>query len=423
MIESVDPLAATSGSKVSAAVLWLNFGPYHVARAKALTRRDELECYFLELTERESSHPWMPAVSEGGFNLWTLSGHGQNSARTAHMVRRELSRLNPDVVVSCGYGLKPMRAAAQWARRHGKGSVLTFETTRRDRSRYRVKEWLKAVIVKRYYDAAFVGGILHQGYLEELGMPASRISRPYDVVDNEYFARKAAETRTSTQRERMKRGLPEHYFLYVGRCAPEKNLARLLRAYGIYRKRHSDGWPLVVAGDGPERSELSRLAGTLNLREIVWSGFKQIDELPAYYALASCFVLPSISEPWGLVVNEAMASGLPVLVSDRCGCVPELVRPGENGFLLDPFDVEKMANVLERVARFAPSDLERMGTASRALVSSYTPDTWAKNLARTITLVARRNGTIFRPESTSVGSEPHRGSISAMHQRVAKRLA
>jgi len=219
-------------------------------------------------------------------------------------------------------------------------------------------------------------------------MPPACIFQPYDVVDNGYFERKAAEVRASAERARRQLGLPLKYFLYVGRYAREKNLARLLRAYGIYRSRNPDGWGLVLVGDGPEKSALCRLVSDLSLQDVVWTGFKQIDELPKYYALAGCFVLPSTSEPWGLVVNEAMASGLPVLVSDRCGCAPELVHNGDNGFLLDPYHVEGMASTLERISRLDGAHLREMSLESSSLVSKYTPEIWAKNLAECINAAA-----------------------------------
>src|SRR5207247_9691952 len=137
-------------------------------------------------------------------------------------------------------------------------------------------------------------------------------------VDNGYFTGMAAVIRADPKWWRTRLWLPDRYFLYVGRCSSEKNLIRLLHAYRHYRKQHPEGWQLVLVGDGPQRAELEDCARASGIRDILWCGFKQIDELPTYYALSGCFILPSTSEPWGLVVNEAMACGLPVLVSSRC---------------------------------------------------------------------------------------------------------
>ena len=113
---------------------------------------------------------------------------------------------------------------------------------------------------------------------------------------------------------------------------------------------------------------------------MVFAGFQQGDAVCAYYGLASCLVLPSISETWGLVVNEAMAAGLPVLVSQRCGCVPELVQDGVNGYVCDPLDTEGMARLLG-VMSSETADAGKMGEVSRQIVALYTPETWAQTLA------------------------------------------
>jgi 1,2-diacylglycerol 3-alpha-glucosyltransferase len=98
-----------------------------------------------------------------------------------------------------------------------------------------------------------------------------------------------------------------------------------------------DARDLVVCGDGDLRPRLHALARELGLEQRVhWPGFVQYPDLPVYYALADAFILASTIEPWGLVVNEAMACGLPVLVSDRCGCAPDLVPEGQNGFTFKP---------------------------------------------------------------------------------------
>src|SRR5208337_5127598 len=93
-------------------------------------------------------------------------------------------------------------------------------------------------------------------------------------------------------------------------------------------------------------------------------GFKQYEELPAYYGLAGAFVHASTAEQWGLVANEAMASGLPVLVSNRCGCATELVEEGRNGFAFDPENVEQLAGFMRRLG-CGPTDAASMGMAGR----------------------------------------------------------
>jgi glycosyltransferase involved in cell wall biosynthesis len=221
--------------------------------------------------------------------------------------------------------------------------------------------------------------------LVTLGLPRNRVFTGYDVVDNEYFARGAAEVRSQKEEVRMKYGLPGKYFLASARFVPKKNLPMLIRAYARYRRlsdSREDGeqttdnrpWDLVLLGDGPMKADLCGLVSDLRLRgHVQLPGFVQYRELPAYYALADVFVHASTTEQWGLVVNEAMATGLPVIVSDRCGCVPDLVAEGKNGFTFDPKSVEDLSKLMVDMSRLSERCLEEMRKESRRIVAGFTP--------------------------------------------------
>lgn len=200
-------------------------------------------------------------------------------------------------------------------------------------------------------------------------------------MDNRYFASEVERVRENAEHYRDAIGLSEPYFLYVGRFSQEKNLLRLLQAYRRYRELEPEGWRLVLVGDGPQREELRETARELGLDGVVWPGYKRLDELPIYYALSGAFVLPSVSEPWGLVVNEAMASGLPVLVSSRCGSAWDLVREGDNGYTFDPFDPGELAQRMASLSGAGEDGRSRMGKCSRQIISHYTPEARAESLA------------------------------------------
>jgi glycosyltransferase involved in cell wall biosynthesis len=170
---------------------------------------------------------------------------------------------------------------------------------------------------------------------------------------------------------------------------PKKNLPTLIRAYAEYRQRSgvagNEPWELVLLGDGPLRKTLNTQLSTLNLHAHVHlPGFVQYRDLPAYYALANVFVHASITEQWGLVVNEAMATGLPVIVSNRCGCVPDLVAEGKNGFTFDPRSVEGLAKLMLDMCRLSKRRLEDMRGESRSIVEGFTPAHFATGAERAI---------------------------------------
>jgi glycosyltransferase involved in cell wall biosynthesis len=297
----------------------------------------------------------------------------------AARVTRWLDDSNPQAVVITGYYYLAMRAAAQWAKTHGRVSIFMGDSQWVDRKRNALREWVKGWWVRRHYDAAFAAGERTVAYLTRMGFPRDLIWTGYDVVDNRTFADGAAAARSQADSLRDRLGLPERYFLFVGRFAPVKNVLRLLKAYANYRQTAGlSAWGLVLVGSGPLEKELRDRMEPLS--DVVFAGFQQLDSLTAYYGLASCLVLPSTTEPWGLVVNEAMAAGLPVLVSHRCGCVPELVRPGVNGYIFDPLDTDGLARVM-RVMSSRVVDMQRMGEESRRIVALYTPGTWASTFA------------------------------------------
>jgi 1,2-diacylglycerol 3-alpha-glucosyltransferase len=270
------------------------------------------------------------------------------------------------------------------------------ESAREDEHRTWWKEFIKRQIVD-LYSAAHVGGRRHIEYLVELGMPRDRIFTGYDVVDNAYFERRAFEIRNSNPPQadeiREKHGLPENYFLASARFIEKKNLPRLIRAYAEYREKPeltgSAPWDLVLLGDGPLRETLNSQLSTLNLHANVHlPGFKAYNELPVYYAFAKAFVHASTTEQWGLVVNEAVASGLPVIVSDRCGCVPELVQG--NGFTFDPFDEHELAERLLRLASLTDDERKRLGDVGCKIAANFGSDRFGEGLEQAAQLVITR---------------------------------
>jgi glycosyltransferase involved in cell wall biosynthesis len=313
-----------------------------------------------------------------------------NPRALAARVTRWLDDSKPQAVVITGYYYPAMRAAAQWAKRHGRVSIFMGDSQWVDQKRNALREWVKGWWVRRHYDAAFAAGERTVAYLMRMGFPRELIWTGYDVVDNQAFADGAAAARSREDSLRARLGLPDRYFLFVGRFAPEKNVLRMLEAYALYRQAAGRrAWGLVLVGGGPEETELR--ARAQELHDVVFAGFQQADAVSVYYGLASCLLLPSLSETWGLVVNEAMAAGLPVLVSHRCGCVPELVRPGVSGYIYDPLDTDGMARLM-RVMSSRAVDVHKMGEESRRIVALYTPATWANTFADCVdrTLVCKR---------------------------------
>jgi glycosyltransferase involved in cell wall biosynthesis len=290
--------------------------------------------------------------------------------------------MNPDVVAVNGWNNFGSLIAANCCVRRGIPMIVMSESARQDEPR----TWWKEVMKRRMVDlfsAALVGGQRHVDYLVELGMHPERVFIGYDVVDNDYFRQNAKEIRSQRWEVRQKYALPENYFLASARFIEKKNLPTLIQAYAEYRRRSEIAakapWDLVLLGDGPLRETLNSQLSTLNLNEHVHlPGFKPYDELPVYYASANAFVHASTSEQWGLVVNEAIASGLPVIVSNRCGCAPELVNG--NGFTFDPTNEDDLATRLLETASSSDQERKRIGENSYRIAANFAPDRFGEGL-------------------------------------------
>jgi 1,2-diacylglycerol 3-alpha-glucosyltransferase len=363
---------------VRVVVIWIDWYPYHVARLRGLLSTPELagRVAGIELVGGIGVHNGLrfrEAIPAGLPVRTLMPGADWRSAGQMRLARKlwgALHQMNPRAVLVPGYYSVPALVAALWARMHRRTSILMTESTAHDHIRAGWKEAFKALLIRMLFDSAIAGGRAHVRYLEQLGFPRDRIAHYYDVVDNSSFTGLAEKLRNSRA---AGWGLPDSpYFLYVGRIAPEKNLECLVAAWEGYRDSGGT-WPLVLVGDGPSLDGLRRMAAcSPYAEEIHFAGQKSSEELPAYYSFAGCFVLPSTREPWGLVVNEAMASGLPVLVSSRCGSVEDLVEEGGNGFAFAPKPAELTARLVQ-IAAMSDARRRAMGLRSQQIIASYSP--------------------------------------------------
>jgi glycosyltransferase involved in cell wall biosynthesis len=161
-----------------------------------------------------------------------------------------------------------------------------------------------------------------------------------------------------------------------------------LKAYGDYCHRASQNpWNLVLVGGGENLDNIRNLAR--DVPGIVFAGPQFSDILCQYYALARALIVPSISDPWGLVVNEGMASGLPVIVSTGCGAAKTLVRDGENGWTFEPGDDETLTKLMVRASSLPSDALKEMGRKSQSIVSEWSLDRFADGVLKAMEIPRR----------------------------------
>jgi 1,2-diacylglycerol 3-alpha-glucosyltransferase len=376
---------------------WPHFGPYHLARLKgagAAMAAHDVEVIGLETAGHDNEYAWDNVSGGEGFRRVVLFPNDLFADLTRRQVGlavdEALSELRPDAVFLSGWVGIDSVAGLIWSRRNRVPAIAMSESNEFDTPRVWWREMVKAWRVRKYA-AAFVGGTHAAQYAHKLGTPMNRVFTGYNAVDNAYFEQGAAQARKTAAPLRVQLGVPRPYFLTSGRFIARKNFDTVIRAFAQYRERAgSDSWDLVVCGSGEEGAELQELTVKLGLNEAVhFPGFVQYPELPQWYGLAGAFIMASYSEPWGLVVNEAMASGLPVIVSVRLGCAPDLVKHGSNGYQFEPRDVDQLAEHLRCVAE-VDALTPAMGQASTEIVAKFSPEQFGAGILRTFDAVTGR---------------------------------
>lgn len=260
-----------------------------------------------------------------------------------------------DAVWVHGYAsLNSLRAitAAHWL---GTPVLLRAESWLGDRTRGKGKLFAKSAFLRllRPFIAATLpigshNAVYWQTYFSG-HVPQFRV--PY-AVDNAFFAERATIEQQRLPELRAELGLDPHrpVILFASKLQQRKGAADLLEAYRRFCESDSVTTPpyLVIVGDGEERARLELMCEDAGLDGVRFAGFRNQTELPRFFALADIFVLPSRHEPWGLIVNEAMAAGCPAIVSSEVGAGTDLVSDGQEGFTFPAGDVSALTSVLHR---------------------------------------------------------------------------
>jgi glycosyltransferase involved in cell wall biosynthesis len=358
--------------------------PYRIPVFNALAQRPEIDLHVVFLSENDPTlRQWRVYKDEIRFDYDVLPSWRQRFGRYNLLVNwgihSALNRTKPDVVLCGGYNYLASWAAAYWARIHRVPLLLWSESTAFDlRRRYRVVEFMKTQFL-RLCTGFVVPGRSSSNYLKDLGIGEQRIFTAPNAVDTSLFSKFAEVARRDESQVRSRHHLPERYFLYVGRLVKAKGVFDLLDAYARLKAEHRGKVGLVFVGDGSDRQELVERASKIVPGTIQFLGFMHREELPAAYALADGLIFPTHSDPWGLVVNEAMACGLPVIATNVAGCASDLVENGWNGFVISPGDASQLSLAMEKLASNSELRVE-MGRRSRERVEAYAPAAWAEGM-------------------------------------------
>jgi glycosyltransferase involved in cell wall biosynthesis len=326
-----------------------NIGDYHVCRLLRLQsdiRVEGEEMLTIEATTTSGFYTHQQSRGSAlktNLNLKQLRGKTRISKVLGLLAT--LVKNRPPFIIVLGYN-DELSLTALVASKLIKAQIFFLSDSKADdHVRNPVIERVKAALISRF-DGAVVAGARHKQYFVKLGMNAASIRTGYDVVDNAFFNRRAAMFRAKRNLLGGSDLLKTKYVLCVSRLVPRKRVELAIRVFAESNLA-AKGFRLLIVGEGPERQRLQDLILSLEFgRYIVLCGAVSNVRMPCYLAFASALVLTSEFDQWGLVVNEAMASGVPSLVTERCGCAGEIVINDINGYVWDGRDVRKGSDLL-----------------------------------------------------------------------------
>jgi glycosyltransferase involved in cell wall biosynthesis len=340
--------------------------PYVIALVRALSERlpGRVRVCFLGAN---LSQDWNLDLS--GIDAIVLSGgHARRLVRLLGIVIGPRYRL----LHLAGWSPWALAMAALAGRCLGKRVGMESDSPLRAQPRW--KAFLKGVLYPllfRLPNMLFPGGTRQAQYLKHYGVPEARMRIARMTVDVDYIRAScaAADPQARQQARRsLDIGRDEVTFLFVGRLSPEKGLHTLLVAFERLLAEQPAA-KLLVVGDGSQREQVE--AACLRTSAMKYLGRRDFHGVIDAYRVSDVLVLPSIFEPWGLVVNEAMAAGLAVVAADSVGCVDDLVQHGSTGLVFRAGDVEDLAAALRRMVR-NPAERRAMAQRGQALIATWT---------------------------------------------------
>jgi glycosyltransferase involved in cell wall biosynthesis len=380
--------------------------PYYAPLYRELSSRPEIDLtvfFASDVSVREYEDPGFDRSVDWDTPL--LDGYRYRFLRSARGRKlsgdRVLYRPSLDIVRSAGAG----SFDAVWV--HGYANVNTwfsFVLTRLSGKAFLVRDdpilqhsrpgWRRAIkypILRAVFRRA--GGLYvgerNRRYLLHYGMPEERLFPARHCVDNAFFRAKATELadRRDALRESLGVAGEDPVVLFCGKFVAKKQPLRIIEAFALLRERRRAR--LLMVGDGEERPAAERLVAQRGIPDVVFAGFLNQSEIVRAYAAADAFVLFSSDfETWGLVVNEAMNFGLPVVVSDKVGCGDDLVRDGRNGHVVPHGDVVGLASALESVI-MSPERTRELGARSREIIDEYSVERCADGVVAACEALAR----------------------------------
>jgi glycosyltransferase involved in cell wall biosynthesis len=308
-----------------------------------------------------------------------------NPATVKKAAMEKLDELQPDAVMAGAIAFTSGAAAVDWSKKNNKAVVIFDDSRKEDVKRSFLVDAVKKIIYS-HVDAVFCPAEDWLDTYRYWGFGKEAVFYGVDVVDNAFW------------RENVSRPseLPEKYFLTAGRQIKRKNFQAVIEAFIEIKK--DDKYPditLLLTGGGEEHASLEDAVPEKYKSSIYFYPFQNQSSLRTAYQHAHAFILPSISDQWGLVMNEAMASGAPVIVSRQCGCAKSLVADGKNGFVFSPENTSELAACMEKILNLSSGEWHEMRAKSLEIIGHWDLDRFSQGAMDAIDYAVRNKKRPF----------------------------
>ena len=363
--------------------------PYRTPLFEELARNPTIDLIVYFTSGSEQNREWNAELSDS-FNSKILPGI------TLNIGQKTFYHINPtivtellfgkfDVIISAGYSSFSNQIAFFIAKSLKIPFILWSGSTVNEPSKLRSFSLPLIKLIVKYADAYIAYGTNAKEYLVQLGAQKDKVFVSFNTVDTTFFGKQCVKCKSKKTILKNKFGINhENIILYVGQLIERKGVNYLLKAHEKLSDKYDVG--LVLVGSGNQKQELMKLCEDNAIDNVHFIDFVQKDALPQYYAIADVFVLPSTEEVWGLVINEAMACGLPVISTDKVGASIDLIKQGVNGYVIPASDVDRLFESLEMI--LSDSKLKSsMGKASEEIINDFTISHAAKRFVRAIDFV------------------------------------
>jgi glycosyltransferase involved in cell wall biosynthesis len=344
----------------------------------------------------EKNRKWIPELGSQ-FKYKVLPGFSLNffakdlfSYHINLSIIWELIRNHYDIILSAGYASFTNQIAFFYSKICKKPFILWSGSTINEPSSLRKVSLPLVKFIVRHSDALIAYGTRAKDYLIHLGASPERIFVAYNTVDVDFLGQQSSKLKIKKKELKDELGIRNKAIvLYVGQLVERKGVKYLLKAYAQLKGEFDVA--LLIVGDGIQKNELEDLCAKEDIQDAFFVGYKQLEELPAYYAASDIFVLPSTEEVWGLVLNEAMACGLPVITTDKVGASVDLIKEGVNGYVVEAKNVERLYQAMKKILS-NPELKQSMGNKSQQIINDgFRLEDAKQGFANTIDYIASKS--------------------------------